>query len=247
MSRGQDHASPGRLRDGQVWIGGSSVSPHGAAFVPPRAERVPAALEDLCQFVRRTDVPLLAQVAVAHAQFETIHPFNDGNGRTGRALVHAMLAHGGATTRATIPVSAGLLADTRSYFDALTSYRAGDLNPIVERFAEASFVGIANGRRLLDDLTGVYEGWTSSVSARRGAAVWTVLPTLLGQPAVTSATVQQITGLSQPAADQVIGRLRDAGVLTRAVGRQRYVVWLATEVTNALDDFAARARRDRVE
>lgn len=243
LMRGQTHAEPGTFRTEQVWIGGGSASPHTAAFVPPHHSRVEAAMEDLCQFIARTDVPLLAQAAIAHAQFETIHPFNDGNGRTGRALVHAMLKLGGATTRATIPVSAGLLADTGSYFDALTDYRDGDPSPIVARFADAALTAIGNGRRLARDLADVYEGWTSTLTARRTAAVWRVLPLLLSRPAVTSALIQEAIGLSQPAADNVIAQLRAAGIVAHAAGVRRYLAWVATDVTRALDDFADLARR----
>jgi Fic family protein len=243
LMRGQEHADPGRFRTEQVWIGGSSAYPHTAAFVPPHHSRVVGSISDLCAFIARTDVPLLAQSAIAHAQFETIHPFNDGNGRTGRALVHAVLKQGGATTRATVPVSAGLLADTDSYFAALTDYRNGDPSPIVNRFADAAFAAIGNGRQLAKELLAIYEAWSESITARRTAAVWRVLPMLLSQPAVTSAVVQEATGLSQPAADSVIGQLREAGILTKAAGVQRYVVWVATDVTQALDDFADRARR----
>ena len=162
LMRGQEHADPGRFRTEQVWIGGSGASPHGAAFVPPHHSRVAAAMDDLCTFIARTDVPLFAQSAIAHAQFETIHPFNDGNGRTGRALVHAMLKHGGATTRATVPVSAGLLVDTDSYFAALTAYRDGNPSPIVATFADAAFAAIGNGRQLARDLLDVYESWSES-------------------------------------------------------------------------------------
>ncbi|MDQ5895910.1 MAG: hypothetical protein QG596_2171, partial [Actinomycetota bacterium] len=77
----------GQVRNQQVWIGGSNVGPHLASFIPPHHTRVPAALEDLIAFCDRVDLPPLLQIAIAHAQFETIHPFTDGNGRTGRALV----------------------------------------------------------------------------------------------------------------------------------------------------------------
>lgn len=243
LMRGQSHASPGEFRTEQVWIGGSSSSPHAAAFVPPHHSRVESAIDDLCVFIRRTDIPLLAQASIAHAQFETIHPFNDGNGRTGRALVHAMLKQGGATTRTTVPVSAGLLVDTDSYFAALTSYRNGDPSRIVERFTHASFAAVNNGRALAADLMEVYDIWSGGLNARKTAAVWKVLPLLLSHPAVTSAMVQESTGLSQPAADNVIKQLREAGILTKASGAQRYVVWVATDVTKALDEFATRARR----
>jgi len=245
LMRSQSHAAPGNFRTKQVWIGGGSTSPHTAMFVPPHHTRVQSAVEDLCTFIARVDVPLLAQAAIAHAQFETIHPFNDGNGRTGRALVHAMLKLGGATTRATIPVSAGLLSDTRSYFDALTDFRNGDASPIVARFADAAFAAIGNGRQLARDLVAVHERWGESITARKSAAVWRVLPRLLSEPAVTSNLIQEATGLSQPAADNVISQLRDAGIITKAAGAQRYVVWVAGDVTKALDDFTDRARRRR--
>lgn len=243
LMHGQEHAAPGRFRTEPVWIGGISTSPHGANFVPPQHRRINAAMDDLCAFIARTDVPLLTQCAVAHAQFETIHPFNDGNGRVGRALVHAMLQHGGATTRATVPVSAGLLTDTGAYFAALTAYRSGDLTPIVERFVEATFAAIGNGRQLAQDLVEIHAAWTASITARRDATIWQVLPLLLSQPVITSALIQRTTGLSQPAADHVITRLREAGILTKASGGQRYVAWVATDVTTALDEFAQRARR----
>ena len=245
LMHGQRHAAPGRFRTEQVWIGGSSASPHGATFVPSHHRRIDSAMDDLCAFIARTDVPLLVQCAVAHAQFETIHPFNDGNGRVGRALVHAMLQHGGATTRATVPVSAGLLTDTDSYFAALTAYREGDVNPIIDRFVEATFAAIGNGRQLAEQLVEVHAGWSASINARRSASIWQILPMLLSQPVVTSALIQRETGLSQPAADQVITRLRDAGILAKASGGQRYVAWVAADVTAALDDFAERARRRR--
>lgn len=246
LMRGQAHANPGVFRDEQVWIGGHAASPHGATFVPPHHDRVPAAMEDLCQFARRTDLPLVAHVALTHAQFETIHPFNDGNGRTGRALVHAMLKHGGATTRTTVPVSAGLLADTDAYFNALTAYRGGDPNPIVRQFSTASFRAVANGQRLSADLDGIHRRWTAVLTSRDGSAARRALPHLLAHPAVTSSVLADMLKVSQPTADNAIRRLRDTGILTRATGGRRYVAWVATDVIAALDAFGTRARRQRL-
>lgn len=125
---GQPHHTPGRWRTEQVWIGGGN-SPLSAEFVPPSHTRVPAAIDDQMTFAARVDVPLLAEIAVAHAQFGTIHPFTDGNGRTGRAVVQAMLRNKGLTRKITVPVSAGLLADTGRYVAALTACRDGDATP----------------------------------------------------------------------------------------------------------------------
>lgn len=243
LMHGQGHADPGQLRTEQVWIGGTSISPHGADFVPPQHPRVSAAMDDLCDFIARPDVPLLVQCAIAHAHFETIHPFADGNGRVGRALVHAMLQHAGATTRATVPISAGLLTDTEAYFAALTAYRTGDINPIIARFVEATFIAIGNGRLLAQELVEIHEAWSASIRARRTATIWRILPLLLSQPVVTSAHIQRVAGVTQPAADQIIARLSEAGILTRASAGQRYVTWVASDITGALDDFAERARR----
>lgn len=239
---GQELAKPGQFRDEQVWIGGSPT-PHGAMFVPPHHGRVRSSIDDLCAFTARTDIPLLAQAAIAHAQFETIHPFNDGNGRTGRALVHALFKGGGATTRTTLPVSAGLLNDTGAYFDALTAYRQGDTSPIVERFALASFAAVENGRLLAKDLNTTYQDWMARLDVRRHAVVWRVLPVLMSQPAITSALVQERTDVSQPAADNAIRQLKEAGILEKTSGVQRNIVYIAKDVISALDEFAARAKR----
>jgi Fic family protein len=119
-------------------------------------------MADLVAFAGRTDVPVLIQAAIAHAQFETIHPFPDGNGRTGRALLQGMLRHGGLTRNITVPVSAGLLNDTNAYFRALAEYRAGKADAIVITVAEASFAAIRNGRRLMTSRLSRNAGTTRS-------------------------------------------------------------------------------------
>lgn len=236
----------GRWRQEQVWIGGGPASPHGAQFVPPHHDRVPELMSDLLDFADRDDVPILAQAAIAHAQFETIHPFPDGNGRTGRALIHAMLRRGGLTQNVTVPVSAGLLHDPRGYFDALTDYREGDVDAIVHAITNATFAAIGNGSRLVREIGDAREGWSHRVRARSDAAVHRLMDTLLAQPVVTAKSASQALGISEVAAHAAVNRLVDAGVLSQAAGGARYRVWQAHDVIMALDDFAARARRGRV-
>jgi Fic family protein len=249
LMHGQDRADPGRFRDQQVWIGGTDYSPHRADFVPPQASRIEESIGDLCAFSERTDLPLLAHAAIAHAQFETIHPFNDGNGRAGRALVHVMLRNGGATTRTIVPVSAGLLSDTEAYYDSLTAYRNGDANPIVEEFSRAAFAAVDNGQQLSVDLKILYDRWTGSLRARKDAVAWKVLPFLLRQPSVTSKLIQETMKVTQPAADNALRQLQGVGALSKpktvhGEGQKRNVVWQATEVLDALDRFGERARRN---
>jgi len=243
LMRTQHGAQPGRFRDEQVWIGGSGSTPHSALFVPPHPDRVGSSLADLMAFCDRTDIPPLTHASIAHAQFETIHPFIDGNGRTGRVLVHAMLRRAGLTRRLTVPVSAGLLVDTASYFDALTEYRLGNPAPIVSRFSTAAFAAVANGRELIDDLSETFTAWRGSVQARSDAAAWRVLPLLLRQPAITVKTVQATVGVSQPAAQNAINELLRADIVQPASQNRRNRVWIAPDVIDALDRFAERAGR----
>ncbi|NQX29134.1 Fic family protein [Microbacteriaceae bacterium VKM Ac-2854] len=235
----------GRWREEQVWIGGGSVSPHNATFVPPHHDRVPELMTDVMAFARRLDLPVIAHTAIAHAQFETIHPFPDGNGRTGRALVQAMLRAGGVTTNVTVPVSAGLLSDTDGYFRALTAFRAGDAGPIVEALSEASFAAVRNGRALAKDITAIASAWDVGVRVRTDSSVHGLKRLLLRQPVVTIGIVARELGVSQPAADASVQKLVGAGILTQTGAGRRNRHWQATEVLSALDAFAARARRQR--
>ncbi len=90
-------------------------------------------MKDLLVFANRNDVPVLAQVAITHAQFETIHPFTDGNGRIGRALVHAILRRRKITTRVVVPIASYLVANKKAYFDDLNGYREGHSEALLGR------------------------------------------------------------------------------------------------------------------
>jgi len=236
-------AHAGRIRTEQVWIGGSHTGPHRADFVPPHHERVGEALTDLFTFLDRDDLPALAHAALAHAQFETIHPFTDGNGRTGRALVHAYLAGRGITTRSTVPVSSGLLRDLDGYFGALGSYRAGDPQPIVRVFCDASRHAAVAGRALVDDLEAVRAENRERITARADSAAYAINDLLIGQPVVNVGYVRDRIGISQPAAHRAIERLVEAEVLVETTRQARHRVWQSTEVLALLDDFAAGFRR----
>ncbi|WPF81928.1 Fic family protein [Sanguibacter sp. 4.1] len=233
----------GRWRDAAVWVGGNGYSPHGASFVAPSAERVGPAIADLVRFAGRNDLPALTQAAVAHAQFETIHPFPDGNGRTGRALVHSMLRRRAVTRAVTVPVSAGLLTDTDRYFDALTAYRGGDVDPIVETLAEAAIASVANGQLLVADLRTLRQRWTDSITARSDSAVWKIVDLLLRQPVISTAVVMETVGINHTNASRAIDRLLTAGILSEVSGRRRSQLWQSTEVIQALDGFASRTGR----
>lgn len=231
----------GSWRSRAVWIGGQS--PHTADFVGPESGRIDDLIADLELFMRRTDLLVLAQVALAHAQFETIHPFVDGNGRTGRALVQSLLRHTGLAENTAIPISAGLLHDTQRYFSALSAYRRGEIVPIIRAFSEAAFRAISNGRLLVKNLQQITDGWAAAHKFRANSAPSRILGILLDQPVVSVALLRDRLGLSATALIAGISRLVEAGVLTSLNGNKRNRIWLAEEVLIALDAFAARARR----
>ncbi|BBY52675.1 Fic family protein [Mycolicibacterium arabiense] len=234
--------TPGEFRTEPVWIGSGST-PIGATFVGPRHELIPGAIGDLIAFAHRADVPALPQIAVSHAQFETIHPFTDGNGRTGRALVQAMLRNKGLTRQVTVPVSAGLLADTGAYFAALTSYRDGDAAPIVESFSRATILAIANGRQLVVELREIRENWNGVISARSDSAVWKVADLLTRRPVLNAVLLAQELGIESTNAHRYLNPLTKAGILIETTNGPRNRVWRSPEVLAALDAFAERAGR----
>jgi Fic family protein len=233
----------GRWRQEPVWIGGSSRSPHGATYVAPRFDRVPDAVEDLVAFLGRDDLPVLAQTASAHAQFEAIHPFPDGNGRTGRALLHAHLRNAGLARGSIVPVSAGLLADTDRYFAALTAYRDGDLVPIVTEVSQAVFPALENSRRLVREVTDLRALWGEHIGARRGAAAWRLADLVMTRPVVDARLVATQLEVTPANAQGAIDRLVEDGVLEQIGHGMRDRIWQATEVLEAMDAFAARAHR----
>lgn len=235
----------GHWRDQQVWIGGGGMGPHTAQFVPPHHARVSALMDDLVAFANRIDLPVLAQTAIAHAQFETIHPFPDGNGRVGRALIQAMLRGGQLTRNVAVPVSAGLLHDTGRYFDALGAYRSGDIAPIVRSIAEASFAAVHNGRILVADIESVRLEWRERIKARRDSAAHRLVDVLLGQPVIDSAAAATQLGISAVNAQVAINRLVDADVLIQISSGRRNRIWLAKDIVRILDEFGARAKRRR--
>ncbi|MHA3685082.1 Fic family protein [Leucobacter sp. HY1908] len=242
--RGFDPVLAGCFRAEQVWIGPGEAGPLTADFVAPHHTRVPAAIADLIRFVRRQDLPVLAQVAVAHAQFETIHPFPDGNGRTGRALAQSILRNKGLVKSTAVPISAGLLVDIDRYFTALGSFRQGDAAQIIHEFARAGRVAAVTGRDLVNDLAAQLDDSKAKLAGiRSDAAAWRILPTLISQPAVNTKHLIRALGLGEMAALRALDAMVARGVLVETTGKSRGRVWQHRGILGVLDDYAARIRR----
>lgn len=229
----------GQLRDEQVWVGGTPYSPHGALFVPPVPERIDASLDDLVAFSRRDDVNAIAKAAIAHAQFETIHPFVDGNGRTGRVLLHRILSQEGILTQSTLPVSAGLLHDMDAYMEAIRTYQQGDPLPIIESVVEALELALVVGRRVADAIDDVMDGWRASIVERAGSAIWRLPQLLAEQPVVTVAFVAERLGITARAASTLVGRACAYGMLRPLGSKRRGDFYQCDELLDLLEEVSS--------
>ncbi len=229
----------GSVRDVQNWIGGSDYTPIDALYVPPPPELVPELMDDLIAFANRTDLPILAQAAIAHAQFESIHPFVDGNGRIGRALISAILRRRGLTRRITVPLASVMLADTGRYFSHLTGYRDGRADDFVEYVATAAIHSSDAAQDSARALAELPDHWRRTVKPRANSADEALLANLLDTPILNADTAQQITGTTDVNAYRALNRLTDAGVLEVLSESKRNRIWAATNVLAELDALSA--------
>lgn len=230
----------GELREEQVWIGGTPYSPHGANYVAPQWERVPAYLEDLCAFCERDDINPVAQAAIAHAQFENIHPFIDGNGRCGRALIHRQLAFNGALLCGGLPISAGLLHDSNSYFAALSAYREGNVQAIVEELAAAIEIALSIGAVATSRIEDLLDSWHELIEERKSSAIHRLPELLVEQPVVDAEFVADKLGISDRMARNVLARASEYGIVRQLGSARRNRFFQADELLEILEDVSAK-------
>lgn len=227
------------LREEQVWIGGSPYSPHGAAFVPPHSGRVRECLDDLVAFGAREDIPPIAKAAIFHAQFETIHPFTDGNGRTGRTLLHRMLARDEVLLHTMLPVSAGLLHDVGRYMGALDAYHDGAVEPMVECLADALELSVVIGSRVASDVDEIISGWGSANTDRAGSASHRLPALLVEQPVVDVAYVASHLGITDRAARNLVDVACGRGILAKMGNARRGAFYQATDLIAVLEEASS--------
>ncbi|MDQ0425596.1 MULTISPECIES: Fic family protein [Cellulomonas] len=232
----------GRLRSVQNWIGGSNRSPRGALHVPPTPARVPDLMADLIRFLRRTDLDPVVHAAVAHAQFESIHPFTDGNGRVGRTLVNALWRYRGMTRRMAVPVASAIVAERDTYFRLVNDYRTGEVEPFVAFLADATTRAAREAAVSAARLAALPAQWRETVRARSDSAAVALLDVLPRHPVVDASDVARLTGVSTARAYAAIERLEDAGVLRRITESRRDMAWAAGDVLDEADVMVDRLR-----
>lgn len=229
----------GIIRTDQNWIGGRGTSPADAAFVPPPPDRVPELLDDLVSFVNRDDLPAVAQAAVAHAQFEIIHPFGDGNGRTGRCLIHVIFRSRALTPLFVPPVSVVLAASASRYIAGLIDFRDGRTDDWIGSFADVLTASAAATRSLWEQINGLLDVLISRAGAPRADSVARkIIVGLPAQPIVSAEIAADRYHVTPTAARGALNRLQDAGVLVPTrVGRRRDREWISDELFQLLDSF----------
>ena len=238
----------GKPRESQNWIGGSNYNPCSAAFVPPPWEEVSPLLEDLCSFCNEDELPPVVQAAVAHAQFETIHPFVDGNGRTGRALIHVILRRRGLAPRVLPPISLVLATWSRDYVNGLTatrrvgppdSHEAVDgLNQWIGVFAAACGRAVEDAIEFEGRIAHIQTEWRSALGpVRRKSAVDLLIATLPGAPILTVKGASQLIGRSFERTNEAMARLQAAGVIRPVTVGRRNRAFEARAVIDAFADL----------
>jgi Fic family protein len=248
------------LREVQNWIGGNNWNPLDAEFVPPPPEHVLGLADDLVRYAAGGVHAPLVQAALVHAQFETIHPYTDGNGRVGRALIHTVLTRRGLTPSAVLPVSLVLLTRSDAYVDGLTAYRYdGAPESSVAReavetwlgtFLEAADLATDQVVRFATDLAELRAQWTARLSAHRVArgvretpradsAVARLAEVLPEAPLVTATTVRRMLNVSNPSAYNAVEELAEAGIVERRRLDRGTTGYFAREVFELLT-FAER-------
>lgn len=246
-----ERAYAGRLRDMQNWIGGSDHSPRNALFVPPPPGMVADYMTDLVAFANRDDVPVLAQAAIAHAQFESIQPFTDGNGRIGRAVINTVLRRRGTTRRVIVPIASALVAHRDRYFDLLDDYRTGHIQPFVVAVSTATRIAAAEARVTADRVRELPGSWRESLGqVRTGSATDRLVNRLPDLAAFTAEDAHDDIGGPLSSTYTAIERLAGAGIIRPLTDRKRDQVWGAAAILDELDDLGARierhARRQRL-
>ncbi|WP_415854283.1 Fic family protein [Sinomonas sp. G460-2] len=232
----------GKVRDVQNWIGGSDYSPRGAAHVPPPADLVPSLLDDVISFSNRSDMPVVAQAALAHAQFESIHPFTDGNGRIGRALINAVIRRRGLAEQTVTPIASAMLADVSRYFRLVNDYRIGDAEPFVVYLAECAVLAVKASKESLAALTQLPGQWTERAKPRKGSADETLISHLIETPVLDAQTAASIAGVAVESIYRPLNRLTDAGVISPITQSARDRAWAAHDVLDEVDRLAERLR-----
>ncbi|MBU4452823.1 Fic family protein [Patescibacteria group bacterium] len=218
QARTTHHAYPGEFRRSQNWIGGTK--PSNAKFVPPPVADMLRALDDLEKFIHSEDSVLdIIKAGLIHSQFETIHPFTDGNGRTGRMLITFYLWQAGLLEKPVLFLSSYFKKHQKIYYEKLSGYHSedSDISGWVDFFLDGVIEIADEAISIVEKITILREQDTIKIQKlgkRASESAVLVLPRLFGQPVVNAPVVQKWTGFTRAGAQAVIDRFIDMDILS---------------------------------
>jgi Fic family protein len=217
-------SDPGEFRHTQNWIGGSK--PDNARFVPPPPQEMMKGLGDLEQFIHaRDEIPTLIKAGLLHAQFETLHPFLDGNGRTGRMIITIYLWHEGYLEKPVLFLSSYFKQQQQQYYDRLEGYHTGKVYEWLDFFLDGVIDISNNAIRIADQITLLRQRDMEKVQVlgkRTAENVVKILPRLYAQPIVNVNTIKEWTGYTRDGAHKLLSRLVDLGILVPKTMDKKY-------------------------
>lgn len=182
----------------------------------------------------------MAQAAIAHAQFESIHPFTDGNGRIGRALIGAVSRRRGLTRNTVTPIASAMVADVDRYFSLVNDYRTGEADAFVLYLAQSALHAANAARESVAALDALPVMWFELARPRRGSADEKIIPWLLERPVFEAHSAAQIAGVAESSIYAALDRLTSAGVISKVGQSKRHQAWAATEVLDEVDRLNKR-------
>jgi Fic family protein len=234
----------GRFRSGQNWIGGNDYNPCGADFVPPPPEEIGRLTADLCETINDDRLSPLVQAALAHAQFETIHPFDDGNGRTGRALVHVVFRRRGIAPRFLPPISVVFAGAKERYISALTGFRGDGVAEWIEQFAAATARAARLAQAYVQAVRELQGRWRERLRAsprvpRTDAVAWAIVDLLPAHPMISAPVAAAVTDRAKSRVYEGIEQLVEAGVLLPLSEGRRNRWWEAAGLLDLMAQLEA--------
>lgn len=240
------HLTPGDLRTSQNWIGPAGCTLNEATFVPPPPHEVPRTLSELERFLHTdTSLPLLVKIGLAHAQFETIHPFLDGNGRVGRLLITFLLCEQKVLLKPVLYLSYYFKRHRQAYYDHLQAVCdagtwEGWLAFVLRGIIEVSGQATETARRILS----LREDHRRAITDSLGRAVGNghrVLEHLYQHPIVSVNEVQRLIGTTYPAANDLVARLVNSGILRECTGKARNRRFIYQSYVDLFQDRESKA------
>ncbi len=231
---GDDNAD---IRNIVNWIGSPSSIPQNAIYVPPHPSHLKENIDEFIKFCKRDDIHPLIQASFAHAYFETIHPFADGNGRVGRILIQLLLKEKGYLENLFLPFSIGLLKDKDKYIKSLDNFKEGNYEAIIEVMLESVLLVTPSIYEALNKLIKIKEEWIGRIVARSDALVWEILDELIYQPVISINYIKEKFNANDQAVRNNFELLEKYLIIKKIGDNKRNVLYEAIEIINVLENI----------